>query len=147
MDNISRVVIGMDPHKRSATIEAMGPDEQVLGGGRFGTDPAGFEAMLAHAAWQDRVWAVEGCEGIGKHLVLRLLDAGEQVVDVPAKLSARMRVYATGQGRKTDDTDAHSIALVGVRMRGLREVVNDQALEVLRLLVDRPRRIGADRAC
>jgi hypothetical protein len=23
-----------------------------------------------------------------------------------------MRVYATGQGRKTDDTDAHSIALV-----------------------------------
>jgi hypothetical protein len=64
MDNISRVVTGMDPHKRSATIEAMGPDEQVLGGGRFGTDPAGFEAMLAHAgAWQDRVWAVEGCEG------------------------------------------------------------------------------------
>jgi hypothetical protein len=32
--------------------------------------------MLAHGeAWQDRVWAVEGCEGIGKHLVLRLLDA------------------------------------------------------------------------
>ena len=145
MYNISRVVIGMDPHKRSATIEAMGPDEQVLGGGRFGTDPAGFEAMLALAAgWQDRVWAVEGCEGIGKHLVLRLLDAGEQVVDVPAKLSARMRVYATGQGRKTDDTDAHSIALAGVRMTGLREVVSDQALEVLRLLVDRRRRIGED---
>jgi transposase len=145
MDNISRVVIGMDPHKRSATIEAMGPDEQVLGGGRFGTDPAGFEAMLARAAvWQDRVWAVEGCEGIGKHLVLRLLDAGEQVVDVPAKLSARVRVYATGQGRKTDGTDAHSIALVGVRMTGLREVVNDQALEVLRLLADRRRRIGVD---
>jgi len=73
MDNISRVVIGMDPHKRSATIEAMGPDEQVLGGGRFGTGLAGFEAMLVLAAgWQDRVWAVEGCEGIGKHLVLRL---------------------------------------------------------------------------
>jgi transposase len=145
MDNISRVVIGMDPHKRSATIEAMGPDEQVLGGGRFGTGPAGFEAMLAYtAAWQHRVWAVEGCEGIGKHLVLRLPGAGEQVIDVPAKLSARMRVYATGQGRKTDDTDAHSIALVGVRMTGLREVANDQALEVLRLLADRRRRIGED---
>jgi transposase len=141
----SRVVIGMDPHKRSATIEAMGPQEEVLGGGRFGTDPAGFEAMLAcAAAWPDRVWAVEGCEGIGKHLVLRLLGAGEQVVDVPAKLSARMRVYATGQGRKTDETDAHSIALVGVRMGGLRDVVNDQTLEVLRLLVDRRRRIGSD---
>jgi transposase len=113
MGKTNRVVIGMDPHKRSATIEAMAEEESVLGKGRYGTDRAGFEAMLADAArWPDRVWAVEGCEGIGKHLVLRLLDAGEQVVDVPAKLSARMRVYATGQGRKTDDTDAHSIALV-----------------------------------
>jgi transposase len=141
----SRVVIGMDPHKRSATIEAMDEDEAVLGKGRYGTDPEGFAAMLAAAArWPDRVWAVEGCEGIGKHLVLRLLERGEAVVDVPAKLSARMRVYATGQGRKTDETDAHSIALVGVRMTGLREVVNDETLEVLRLLVDRRRRIGED---
>jgi transposase len=145
MGKTNRVVIGMDPHKRSATIEAMAEGESVLGKGRYGTDRAGFEAMLADAArWPDRVWAVEGCEGIGKHLVLRLLDAGEQVVDVPAKLSARMRVYATGQGRKTDDTDAHSIALVAVRMTGLREVVNDETLEVLRLLVDRRRRIGED---
>lgn len=57
-----------------------------------------------------------------------LVADGEQVVDVPAKLSARLRFYATGQGRKTDDTDAHSIALVGVRMSGLRPVVSDQQL-------------------
>src|SRR5262245_36464056 len=145
MGKPNRVGIGMDPHKRSATIEAMAGDEEVLGRGRFQTDAAGFEAMLAEAQqWPDRVWAVEGCEGIGKHLVLRLLDRGEPVVDVPAKLSARMRVYATGQGRKTDDTDAHSIALVAVRMTGLREVVNNETLEVLRLLVDRRRRIGED---
>ena len=51
----SRVVIGMDPHKRSATIKVMADDEQVLGGGRFGTDPAGFEAMLTIAKqWSDR---------------------------------------------------------------------------------------------
>lgn len=49
MSKTCRVVIGMDPHKRSATIEVMAADEQVLGGGRFGTDPAGFEAMLAQA--------------------------------------------------------------------------------------------------
>jgi hypothetical protein len=42
----------------------------------------------------------------------------EKVVDVPPKLSARARVFATGQGRKTDATDAHSIALVGTRMAG-----------------------------
>jgi len=124
MGTTSRVVIGMDPHKRTVTIEAMSPDEAVVDRGRFTTDVAGFEAMLTvAAAWPERVWAVEGCEGIAMHLVLRLLDAGETVVDVPAKLSARMRVYATGQGRKTDDTDAHSIALVGARMSGLREVV------------------------
>ena len=40
-----RVVIGMDPHKRSATIEVMSGDETVLGGGRFATSEAGFAAM------------------------------------------------------------------------------------------------------
>ncbi|WP_338134231.1 IS110 family transposase [Micrococcus luteus] len=86
----------------------------------------------------------KGCEGIGRHVAHRLLPLGEQVVDVPAKLSARMRVFATGQGRKTDDTDAHSIALAGVRMQGLHDVVHDGQLELLRLLVDRRRRIGED---
>ena len=32
---MSAVVIGMDPHKRSATIEVMAGDEAVLGGGRL----------------------------------------------------------------------------------------------------------------
>ena len=36
-----RVVIGMDPHKRSATIEVMTADEAIHGGGRFGTDRDG----------------------------------------------------------------------------------------------------------
>jgi hypothetical protein len=35
---MGRVVIAMDPHKRSATIEVMDAEENVLGGGRFGTD-------------------------------------------------------------------------------------------------------------
>jgi hypothetical protein len=52
--------------------------------------------------WPDRVWAIEGCAGIGRHIANRLLVDGEQVVDVPPKLSARARVFATGQGRKTD---------------------------------------------
>ena len=145
MDDDNHVVIGMDPHKRSVTIEVMTSDEQVLGGGRFATDVEGFTSMLAYVtAWPDRVWAVEGCEGIGRHVAQRLVAEGEPVVDVPAKLSARVRVFATGQGRKTDDTDAHSIALVGVRMNGLRAVVDDEQLELLRLLVDRRRRLGKE---
>ena len=63
---------------------------------------------------------------------------------MPPKLSARARVFATGQGRKTDETDAHSIALVGTRMSGLRPVVDDEQLTVLRILVDRRRSLGED---
>src|SRR5215469_3275985 len=117
---MSQVVIGMDPHKRSATIEVMAADETVLGGGRYATDAAGYRAMLAEVTrWPERIWAIEGCQGIGGHLANRLLATGEHVAGVPPKLSARTRVFATGQGRKTDATDAHSIALAATRMTGL----------------------------
>jgi transposase len=142
---MSRVVIGMDPHKHSATIEVMAADEAVLGGGRFGTDRSGYEAMLRYGRQRpERVWAIEGCNGIGRHLAHRLVADGEEVVDVPPKLSARARVFATGQGRKTDATDAHSVALVGTRMAGLRPVIDDEQLAVLRVLVDRRRSLGED---
>jgi transposase len=140
-----RVVIGMDPHKRSVTIEVMGGDETILGGGRYATDEAGFAAMRADVRrFANRVWAIEGCRGIGRHVAQRLLAAGEEIVDVPPKLSAKVRVYATGQGRKTDVTDAHSIALVGSRVAGLRPVVGDADLDVLRLLADRRRSLGEE---
>jgi transposase len=124
-----RVVIGMDPHKRSVTVEVMARDETVLDRGRFGTDRDGAAAMLRFA---------------GRHVANRLLAGREDVVDVPPKLSARVRVFATGQARKTDATDAHSVALVGTRMAGLRPVVNDEQLAVLRILVDRRRSLGED---
>jgi len=31
---MSQVIIGMDPHQRSATIEVMASEETVVGGGR-----------------------------------------------------------------------------------------------------------------
>ena len=100
---MSAVVIGMDPHKRSATIEVMTADETVLDGGRFGTDLAGYRAMKELARRYDkRTWAIEGCNGIGRHIAMRLIADGESVIDVPPRLSARARVFATGQGRKTD---------------------------------------------
>ncbi len=140
---LTRVVIGMDPHKRSVTIEVMCSDESIVGTGRFSTDAQGHAAMLRYVeAWLDRIWAIEGCQGIGRHVANRLLAEGERVVDVPPKLSARARMFATGQGRKTDATDAHSVALVGTRMAGLRPVINDEQLAVLRVLVDRRRSLG-----
>jgi transposase len=64
----------MDPPERSATIEVMTTDEVIHGGGRFGTDREGYAAMLRYGKqWPDRVWAIEGCAGIGNRTANRLL--------------------------------------------------------------------------
>ncbi|WP_228816734.1 IS110 family transposase [Nocardia transvalensis] len=95
------VIIGMDPHKRSATIEAIDGTGKVLRTGQYRTDAARYTEMLTMARrLGDRIWAIEGCNGIGRHLAHRLVHDGETVVDVPAKLSAQVRVFATGNGRK-----------------------------------------------
>ena len=143
---MGHVVIGMDPHKRSATIEIIDERQQVLSGGRFGTDRDGYRAMLAAGRkFKDRVWAVEGCNGIGRHLAQRLVADGEPVAGVPAKLSARARLFATGQGRKTDPVDAHSVALAGLHSPGLRVITVDDATVALRLLADRRDELGVAR--
>ncbi|MEU1643287.1 hypothetical protein ABZ422_24930 [Micromonospora zamorensis] len=41
-------------------------------------------------------------------------------MDVPARLSARARVFATGQGLKTDPVGARSVAVVALQTEGLR---------------------------
>jgi transposase len=147
MRNVGRVVIGMDPHKRSATIEIIDSSECIVDQGRFGTDRDGYRAMLAAGRRHpDRLWAVEGCNGIGRHIAQRLVADGEAVVDVPAKLSARARVFSTGQGRKTDPVDAHSVALVGLRSQGLRVIEVDDATVALRLLIDRRDELGVARS-
>ncbi len=47
MEVLARVVIGVDPHKRSATIEVLDERERVLATGRFGTDRDGYRQLLA----------------------------------------------------------------------------------------------------
>ncbi len=152
---VPAVIIGMDPHKRSATIEVVDEAEHILLGQRFTTDTDGYRAMLAAvSAWPTRTWAVEGANGAGRHLAQRLVADGETVLDVPAKLSAQVRAFETGHGRKTDATDAHSIAAVAVRRRkrregsidrqsaGLRVVTVDDETVALRLLADRRDELG-----
>src|SRR5215207_9748527 len=70
----------------------------------------------------------------GRPLAQRLLADGEHVVDVPAKLSARARLFDTGHNRKTDAHDAHAVAAVAVRTTGLRVLAYDVELEALRML-------------
>ena len=135
---MAKVIIGVDPHKLSATIEVVDSHEKLLGSGRFSTDQPGYTAMRAYAkTWPERIWAIEGSNGAGRPLAQRLLEAGEHVVDVPAKLAARVRLFDTGHNRKTDALDAHSIAIVAVRTKTLRVLRPDGELEALRMLCDR----------
>ena len=136
---MSRVIVGVDPHKKSVTIEAVDEHGTVLATGRFGTDSSGYRLLLRHvrAQWPHHRWAIEGAQGVGRPVAQRLLAQGETVVDVPAKLAARVRIFDTGNARKTDATDAHAVAMVALRTPGLSEMAFDEELIALRLLTDR----------
>ena len=82
---MDRVIIGAGPHKQSVTIEARDTREILRATGRFGTDARSYRQLLAYARqWPERVWAVEGANGIGRPLAQRLWASGERVLDVPA---------------------------------------------------------------
>jgi transposase len=138
MGLVTKVIIGLDPHKASNTIAVLGLDETVLLDQRFDQSEAGLAAMLATAGeFAERVWAVEGANGLGRTVAQHLVAAGEVVFDVPAKLATRVRVYSTGHGTKSDSHDAISIARAALHSRQLRRVVSDDENVALRLLTDR----------
>ena len=83
----------------------------------------------------------------GRHLAVRLAAAGECVVDVPPKLSARVRVLSSfaGNARKNDGLDALATALAASRNERLAPVDPEAASEVLRLLSERREDLVAER--
>ena len=136
---MSRVIVGVDPHKKSVTIEVIDEQETVLATGRFATTSSGYQLMtkFVRGQWRSHRWAVEGANGMGRPLAQRRLAHGETLLDVPPKLAARGRVFDTGNARKTDATDAHAVAMVALRTPGLNELSFDEELVALRLLTDR----------
>ena len=132
------VIIGLDPHKASNTIAVMNRVEDLLARRRFVNSDDGLAEMLAVVAdYRRRVWAVEGANGIGRSIAQRLVASGEMVVDVPAKLATRVRVYSTGHGAKTDNADAVAIARAAIHSRHLRHVQPDGVNVAMKLLWDR----------
>ena len=135
---VDEVVIGLDPHKASNTIAVLNRNETLLTRRRFVHSDDGLVAMFdAVVTYPKRVWAVEGANGVGRNIAQRLVACGEVVIDVPAKLATRVRVYSTGHGTKTDDTDAVAIARAAIHSRHLRVVRPDDANVALKLLSDR----------
>ena len=132
------VIIGVDPHKASNTIAVLERDETICSQRRFVNSVEGFDEMVvAVGEFEDRVWAVEGANGMGRNVAQRLVAAGETVIDVPAKLSTRVRVYSIGHGTKTDKTDAVATAKAALHSKHLRFVTPDGVNTALKLLVDR----------
>ena len=135
------VVIGLDPHKASNTIAVMDRAETLLVRRRFVNNDDGIVEMVsALGEYRCRVWAVEGANGIGRAIAQRLVAFGETVFDVPAKLATRVRVYSTGHGNKTDDTDAVAIARAAIHSRHLRVVQAEWGERGDEVAVGSPRR-------
>ena len=144
---LMKVLIGVDPHKASVAIavvdEAMG---ELVERASFPQNRAGLRALERWAKrFPERRWAVENAGGLGRHLAGRLAAAGESVVDVPPKLSARVRVLSTGNARKNDGVDALATALAASRNERLAQVDPEAASEVLRLLSERREDLVAER--
>ena len=78
---------------------------------------------------------------MGRNIAQLLVAAGETVIDIPAKLASRVRVYSTGHGNKTDDTDAVAIARAALHGSNLRKVASDDSTVSLKLLSDRRREL------
>jgi transposase len=142
-----KVLIGVDPHKTSLAVAAI--DEasgELLERASFPQDRKGLRALERWAKrFPERRWGVENASGLGRHLAVRLAAAGESVVDVPPKLSARVRVLSTGNARKNDGLDALATALAASRSGRLAQVDPEAASEVLRLLSERREDLVAER--
>jgi transposase len=140
------ITIGIDPHKRSLTAAALDSNSRLLGQLRVPTTGQAAQQLLAWAAgWPERCWAVEGATGLGRGIAQLLVAAGEQVLDVPAKLAARARLLGTSSARKTDLADATSVAAAALHHRRLRPVALEDQTVVLRLLSDRRDDLVAER--
>lgn len=143
---MARVVIGVDPHKASNTLVVIDAHEQVLTQRRFDNDRAGYREMKTFVrGFRDRVWAVEGARGVGAGLAQRLVAEDEAVLNVPAKLSARVRALGGGSGRKTDAADALAVAVAGLRAKDLQPVRPDDSTEILAMLTGRRQELTHER--
>src|SRR5215208_8344233 len=142
-----KVLIGVDPHKVSVAVAAV--DEatrELLERAAFPQDRTGLRSLERWARrFPERRWAVENAGGLGRHLAGRLAGSGESVVDVPPKLSARVRLLSSGDARKNDELDALATALAASRNERLARVDPESASEAMRLLSERREDLVAER--
>jgi transposase len=131
------VAIGVDSHKSSLAVAALDEIGRPVEVREFSNDVRGHDSALEWVRKQraSRVVGIEGSGSFGAGLARRLLDAGEDVREVPAFLAHRERKRNPSLG-KSDVNDAIAIARVVARGDGLSSPQRSEALEDLKLLTD-----------
>ena len=129
------VIIGIDPHKALHAACAIDRTEVELSKLQVRSGPRQLPELLAWAApFECRTWAIESAGGLGYLLAQQLIARGEHVVDVPATLSARVRVLGSGRSNKNDANDARAVAVAALRSPSIAAVRAEDHISVLRLL-------------
>lgn len=140
------VVVGADVHKRTHTFVVVDAVGKKLGHKTVKADAGGHDQALrwVHSEFAVQIaadpeglrWGIEDCRHLSARLEIDLLDAGQQVVRVPAKLMAQTRSSARTRG-KSDPIDALAVARAVLREPDLPVAAHDEASRELKLLVDR----------
>jgi len=140
--------IGVDTHKKSHVLVAVGAQGQTLGTRAVANTPAGWAAALQWAREQQQQirWGVENTGSLGKGFAQFLLAQGEaEVREVVPHRTAQYRRRGRTQD-KTDAADALAMArLLGAEGDRLPLVQADDASAELRLLSDHRDNLIADR--
>ena len=139
---------GRSPQGVRVAVAVVDEVGELLECGTFLQNRAGLRALenaLSEAVPRAALGDGERWWPRGLHLAQRLAAAGESVVDVPPKLSARVRVLSTGSARKNDGLDALATALAAWRNERLAAVDAEVGSEVLRLLSERREDLVAER--
>ena len=141
------ITIGIDPHKRSHTAVAVDDEENEVARTRVIAGPNQLSELGGFAAGLEGEcrWAIEAATGVGLLLAQQFTRAGNEIVDVPPTLAARVRLLGSGRTSKTDRNDAHSIAVAAIRHPRLRAVSVEDHVAQLRLLVDRHMQLTSSR--
>lgn len=141
-----KVMIGVDPHKGSHTAVAIDDSETELAQLKVRATRRQVEELVDWAApFETRTWAIESAGGLGYLLSQQLVGAGEEVLDVPATLAARVRVLSSGRSNKNDPNDAFSVAVAARRAPHLASVARADHVGVLRVLAKRNIDLGRAR--
>jgi transposase len=134
------VTVGIDPHKHVHIAVAVRDDGQPIGKPLTVKNDAVL--IITLLKWIRSItdgtatWAIEDGHGFARRLADGLLLAGQEVVWVPARLTAAHRKLHAATGAKSDPIDATAAAHAAIATPDLDRHRIDEHVRELRVLVD-----------